>query len=212
MIFAPEYFESAPFLAILRGVSPDEVLPLADALVEAGVRAIEVPLNSPRPFDSISRLAETYGASVLVGAGTVLSKDDVGRVRDAGGRLIVSPNCDAQVIRETCQQHMLSLPGVFTPTEAFAALAAGAQAIKYFPAELGGPAAIRAWRAVLPEGISIAPTGGVTPATVKSWLTAGADILAIGSMLYKPGTTPVTAAAAARLLVAEYRSYEDEHS
>src|SRR5262245_19374753 len=145
------YLDPLPLIAVLRGISPEEVDGVAGALVDAGFRILEVPLNSPRPYDSIRRLAQAHGARCLIGAGTVLRVDDVARVREAGGAIVVMPHADLDIVREAKRQGMVCVPGVATPTEAFAALAAGADALKMFPAEALPPAALRAWRAVLPK-------------------------------------------------------------
>jgi 2-dehydro-3-deoxyphosphogalactonate aldolase len=176
-----------PLVAILRGVHPDEVEAIADAIVEAGFSMIEVPLNSPDPLASIARVAKRHGAQVLVGAGTVLSVADVEDVRAAGGRLIVSPNVNAAVIRASAG--LVSLPGYFTPTEAFAALDAGATGLKLFPAEGASPSYLKAQRAVLPKGVPLLAVGGVTPDNMKEWALAGAQGAGLGSALYKAGMT-----------------------
>jgi len=174
-------------IAILRGVAPAEVLDVAAALVRGGVRVIEVPLNSPSPFDSIERLARAWGDQVLVGAGTVLSAADADRVADAGGRLVLAPNFDAAVVRQSKARGLLSVPGVATPSEGFAALAAGADALKLFPAEMLGPPVLKAWRAVFPPGTPMLPVGGVGTANLAAFKAAGAAGAGIGSSLYAPG-------------------------
>lgn len=179
--------KSCPLIAIIRGVKPDEADAIGDALFEAGIRIIEVPLNSPDPFDSISRLANRLGDRALVGAGTVLEAADVERVRDAGGRLIVAPNFSAAVVEAAVASEMVSLPGIFTPTEAFAAIAAGANGLKLFPAEGASPKVVKAIRAVLPRETPLIVVGGVTPDSVAGWLDSGADGFGLGSALYKSG-------------------------
>ncbi|WP_408591608.1 2-dehydro-3-deoxy-6-phosphogalactonate aldolase [Novosphingobium sp.] len=174
-----------PLVAILRGVRPDEVEAIADAIIEAGFTMIEVPLNSPEPLESIARLAKRYGPQVLVGAGTVLSVADVVAVRDAGGRLIVSPNVNAEVIRAS--SGLVSLPGFFTPTEAFAAIEAGATGLKLFPADGASPAYLKAQCAVLPKGLPLLAVGGVTPDNLEQWAASGAHGAGLGSALYKAG-------------------------
>lgn len=174
-------------IAILRGVQPEEVLGVAEALVRGGVRVIEVPLNSPRPLDSIERLARQWGGQLLVGAGTVLSAADADRVADAGGRLVLAPNLDAEVVRRTKARGLLSVPGVATPSEGFAALAAGADALKLFPAEMLGPPVLKAWRAVFPPGTPMLPVGGVGLHNLAAFRAAGAAGAGIGSSLYAPG-------------------------
>ncbi|GAA0331580.1 2-dehydro-3-deoxy-6-phosphogalactonate aldolase [Sphingomonas oligophenolica] len=176
-----------PLVAILRGIRPDEIEGVADALVEAGFSMIEVPLNSPDPLTSIGRIATRYGDGVLIGAGTVLSVDQVHAVARAGGRLIVSPNTDRDVIAASAEAGLASLPGYFTPSEAFAAIAAGASGLKLFPAEGAAPALLRAQRAVLPADAAVLIVGGITPTGLVPWLEAGAQGFGLGSALYRPG-------------------------
>jgi 2-dehydro-3-deoxyphosphogalactonate aldolase len=195
-------FERCPLVAILRGVKPDEVEAIGDALVTAGFTLIEVPLNSPDPFDSIARLAEKLAGRAVVGAGTVLKPFDVDRVRDAGGTMIISPNADTRVIELSAQQGLVSLPGIVTPTEAFAALDAGATALKLFPAEGSSPAVLKAMRAVLPKAVRMLPVGGIAPDTMQPWREAGANGFGLGSALYKPGYSADQVADRARAFVA----------
>ena len=191
-----------PLVAILRGVRPDEVAAIGDALVDAGFAMIEVPLNSPDPLGSIALLANRYGPDVLIGAGTVLRVADVNAVAAAGGRLIVSPNVDAAVIRESVAQGLVSLPGYQTPSEAFAALHAGTHGLKLFPAEAASPAVLKAQRAVLPAAIPLFAVGGVGVDTLHVWMDAGAQGAGLGSALYKPGMTAHDVATRARAFVA----------
>jgi 2-dehydro-3-deoxyphosphogalactonate aldolase len=177
---------ACPLVAILRGLTPAEALPVGQVLVDAGFRLIEVPLNSPDPLASISALSQAF-PQAWVGAGTVLRRQDVGAVQAAGGRLVVAPNFDPDVVREARDLGMAALPGVATPTEAFAALKAGATAIKLFPAEMIPPAVVKAMRAVLPGDALLLPVGGITPANLATYRSAGADGFGIGSALYKPG-------------------------
>ena len=197
-----DWLAPMPLVAILRGVRPDEVVAVGEQLHAAGFRIIEVPLNSPEPFDSIGRLARALGDRALVGAGTVLAPADVGRLAEAGGRLVVMPHADVQVIQEAKRLGLLCLPGIATPTEAFAALAAGADGLKLFPGELIGPPVVKALRAVLPPGTRLFPVGGITPETMAAYVAAGADGFGLGSALYKPGMAAAevgrTAAAFAR--------------
>jgi 2-dehydro-3-deoxyphosphogalactonate aldolase len=174
-------------VAILRGIRPDEVLAIGTALYETGFRLIEIPLNSPDPLRSIERLAAELPPDTLVGAGTVMTPGQVADVHAAGGRLIVMPHSDPQVIRAAAD--LVVLPGVATPTEAFAALAAGATSLKAFPAELLTPAVVKAWRAVLPHDIRLLPVGGLTPDKLQAYLEAGASGFGLGGALYRPGDT-----------------------
>lgn len=202
-------FDASPLLAILRGVSPTEIEAVADVLVDTGIRAIEIPLNSPDPYLSIEILAKKYGASILLGAGTVLCPADVQQVANAGGKIIVSPNLNESVVAKTLELDLISVPGVFTPSEAFTAIELGAQMLKYFPAELSGPAAIKAWRAVLPKQTAIVATGGVTPKTLASWMSVGCQAVGLGSALYKSGMTTSNVGNNAKEFVSAYRRYLD---
>ena len=181
------YFDACPLIAIIRGVTPDEVEMVSEAIFAAGIRIIEVPLNSPNPFESIRRLSARMGERALVGAGTVLTVSQVREVERAGGRLAVSPNTNPDVIRATVHAGMVSAPGYFTPSEAFAAIDAGATALKLFPAEAVSPMVVKAQRAVLPSDLPLLIVGGVTPETMQPWLVAGANGFGLGSGVYKPG-------------------------
>lgn len=182
-------FASCPLVAILRGITPAEAVPVGQALVDAGFRLLEVPLNSPEPLESIAQLSRAL-PSTVVGAGTVLTEDQVRAVHAAGGRLIVAPNFDRKVVQAARALGMACLPGVMTPTEAFAALDAGATGLKLFPAEMITPAAVKAMRAVLPADVLLLPVGGITPANIGAYRAAGANGFGIGSALYKPGRLP----------------------
>jgi 2-dehydro-3-deoxyphosphogalactonate aldolase len=186
-----------PLVAILRGVRPDEAVAIGRALLDAGWRLIEVPLNSPEPLRSIEALVQAL-PEALVGAGTVLTPAAVRDVHAAGGRMIVAPNFDAAVVRESVRLGMVSLPGVMSPTEVFAALAAGAAALKLFPAEAIAPAVVKALRAVLDPTVRVLPVGGITPANIADYRAAGASGFGIGSSLYKPGMTVAQVAVQAR--------------
>ena len=195
-----EYLTRCDLVAILRGVTPDAVVAIGDVLVEAGFTVIEVPLNSPDPIESIRRLAARFGERLLIGAGTVMSPAQVAAVADAGGQLVVLPHADPAVVRAAKACGMLAVPGFFTPTEAFAMLAAGADGLKLFPAEAASPAVLRAMRAVLPAGTAVLPVGGIDAGNIAAWRAAGAAGFGIGSAIYKPGDTPEIVAAKARAL------------
>jgi 2-dehydro-3-deoxyphosphogalactonate aldolase len=180
-------FAQCPIVAILRGVLPHEVVEIAQMLVTLGIGIIEVPLNSPSPFDSIELLSAALGPDVIIGAGTVLSVEDVARTHNAGGRLIVSPNVDTSVIAATRAAGLVSVPGYFTPSEAFSAVGAGAHAIKHFPAEASSPAVLKAQRAVLPATLPILVVGGVTVESIPKWLDAGANGFGLGGGIFRPG-------------------------
>ncbi|RYZ03314.1 MAG: 2-dehydro-3-deoxy-6-phosphogalactonate aldolase [Comamonadaceae bacterium] len=177
-----------PLIAILRGLAPAEAAAVSDALINGGFELLEVPLNSPQPLDSIAILRDRH-PQALVGAGTVLTVQQVREVHAAGGELIVSPNFDAGVVREAVRLDLACLPGVMTPTEAFGALAAGASGLKLFPAELASPAVVKALLAVLPAGALLMPVGGITPDHMAAWQACGAAGFGIGSSLYRPGKT-----------------------
>ena len=191
-----------PLVAILRGLVPENALVVGQVLVDAGFRIIEVPLNSPRPLDSIAILAQAFGARALVGAGTVLRTDDVARVKDAGGRLIVMPHGDTTIIRAAKTLGLICVPGVATPTEGFAALGAGANGLKLFPAEAIPPAVVKAWRAVFPPEALLLPVGGITPERMADYLAAGANGLGLGSALFVPSAPPATVRERAQAFVA----------
>lgn len=201
MTVLDEAFAHLPLVAILRGLRPDEAEGIGAALYGAGFRLIEVPLNSPEPFESIARLARSLPADAVLGAGTVLEADAVARVRDAGGKLIVMPHADLDVIRVAKAENMFCVPGVATPTEAFAALRAGADALKLFPAELISPAIVRAMRAVVPKDVKLLPVGGITPDNMADFRAAGVAGFGLGSALYKPGMDAATVAANAKAFV-----------
>jgi 2-dehydro-3-deoxyphosphogalactonate aldolase len=194
-------FAHCPLVAILRGVRPDEVVAIGGALVDAGFTLIEVPMNSPEPLDSVARLARAFGDKALIGAGTVLQVKDVTAVRDAGGQMVISPNANLSVIRATAEAGLVSLPGIATPTEAFAALDAGATALKFFPAEGGGPRVLKAMRAVLPATVRVLPVGGITPDSMAEWRAAGASGFGLGSALYRPGQSAAEVGEAAAAFV-----------
>ena len=179
-----------PLVAILRGLAPENALAVGQVLVDAGFRIIEVPLNSPRPFESIGLLAKAFGTRALIGAGTVLRTEDVARVKDAGGRLIVMPHGDTAIIGEAKRQSLTCVPGVATPTEGFSALAAGADGLKMFPAEAMPPAVVKAWRAVLPPETLLMPVGGITAERMADYLAAGASGFGLGSALFTSRMTP----------------------
>jgi 2-dehydro-3-deoxyphosphogalactonate aldolase len=200
------WIAKCPLVAIIRGVTPAEAEAIGEAIWEAGIRIIEVPLNSPDPLESIARLSERFGDGALIGAGTVLNPEQVERVREAGGRIIVSPNTFGRVIEATATAGMISLPGYFTPSEAFDALGAGAHGLKLFPAEGATPAVVRGQKAVLPKDVPLLVVGGISPDNMRPWLEAGADGFGLGSGLYKPGQSAEETAAKARAYVEGIRS------
>jgi 2-dehydro-3-deoxyphosphogalactonate aldolase len=194
------YLKPLPLVAVLRGITPDEIAGVSAALYDNGFRILEVPLNSPQPFDSIGLLAKEFGARCLTGAGTVLRVGDVARVANAGGRLIVMPHGDVAIVREAKRLGLVCLPGVATPTEAFAALDAGADGLKMFPAEQLTPAVLKAWRAVLPRDALVFPVGGIRPDNMATYWAVGANGFGTGSNLYQPGAP----AATVRKVAADY--------
>jgi 2-dehydro-3-deoxyphosphogalactonate aldolase len=199
-------FARLPLVAILRGVRPDEVEAIGEALVEAGFAIVEVPMNSPDPLDSIARLARRLGDRAVVGAGTVLRVEDVAAVEAAGGTIVIAPNANPAVIAAAAARGLVALPGIATPTEAFAALEAGAAALKLFPAEAASPAVLKAMRAVLPKDTRVLPVGGIAPDTMAPWVAAGAAGFGLGSALYRPGMDAGAVGEAARAFVAAHQA------
>ena len=195
-----------PIVAILRGIRPDEIVAVAGTLYDAGIRVIEVPLNSPDPLDSIALLAREFGDRCLCGAGTVLTPAQVDAVAAAGGKLIVSPDSNEAVIRRAVETGLSAAPGFATPTEAFAAIRAGAKVLKLFPAAAYGTAYLKALNEVLPKEVSVLAVGGVGAAEMPEWLAAGAKGFGIGGSLYKPGRPLAEIAERAASLVAAYRA------
>jgi 2-dehydro-3-deoxyphosphogalactonate aldolase len=196
------HLDQSPLIAIIRGVTPEEVEAIGEAIHEAGIRIVEVPLNSPDPISSIERLAGKFGSEMLVGGGTVLKPSQVGDIHKAGGRLIVSPTTNPAVIGATVAAGLISCPGYFTPSEAFAALEAGATALKLFPAEGASPEVLKAQLAVIPKDVPIIVVGGVRPDNMQPWIDAGAAGFGLGSGLYKPGQSASDTLARARAYVA----------
>lgn len=197
--------EACGIVAILRGVTPGEVVAVSQVLYDAGIRVVEVPLNSPEPFVSIEKLTKAFEGRMVVGAGTVLSVQDVNVLKSHGGQISVSPDCNEAVIARAVEIGLDPLPGVFTPTEAFAAIRAGAKHLKLFPAEVASPATIKAWKAVLPNQVKIYAVGGVTPENMGDWLAAGASGFGIGSSLYKPGSNLAKVSESAHSLVSAWK-------
>ena len=195
-----------PLVAILRGVTPARIEGVAEALFAAGIRAIEVPLNSPEPLKSIAMLAKLYGARCLTGAGTVLSPQQADQVADAGGKLMVTPNTNAGVIARGVERGLTVMPGFYTPSEGFAAVAAGAKYLKLFPASTGGVAHLKAMLAVLPKGVPVYAVGGVGAANMKEWRQAGAAGFGLGSELFKPDFSDEDIASRARACVAAFKA------
>ncbi|NII12200.1 2-dehydro-3-deoxy-6-phosphogalactonate aldolase [Oleiagrimonas sp. C23AA] len=193
-----DWLHALPLVAILRGLEPTQAVEVGRAIAEAGFRVLEVPMNSPQPLESIRALQDALGNTCLIGAGTVLNTQAVDDVANAGGRLIVMPHADTEVIHAAKARGLYCVPGVATPTEAFAALAAGADALKAFPAEQISPAILRAWRAVLPKTTPILPVGGISPTNMDVYVAAGAAGFGIGSALFKPGRPTPDIAQAAR--------------
>jgi 2-dehydro-3-deoxyphosphogalactonate aldolase len=196
------YLDQCPLIAIIRGVRPEEAEAIGDGIYEGGIRIIEVPLNSPDPLKSIELLAKKFGDEMLVGAGTVLSAQEVQRVKDVGGRIIVSPDTNIEVVSAAAQAGLVSSPGYFTPSEAFAALRAGAHTLKLFPAEAASPAVLKAQLAVIPKDVPVMAVGGVKPDTMRPWLDAGAAGFGLGGALYQPGQSPAETLEKARAYVA----------
>jgi 2-dehydro-3-deoxyphosphogalactonate aldolase len=201
-----DFLDQCPLIAIIRGVIPGEAEAIGEAIFEGGIRIIEVPLNSPDPLASIERLARKLGDKVLVGAGTVIEAGQVRDVQSAGGRIIVSPNTNLEVIAASAAAGLVSSPGFFTPSEAFAAIAAGATGLKLFPAEGASPAVMKAQLAVIPKEVPVMAVGGIQPDTMQPWLKAGAAGFGLGSGLYKPGQSPADTLAKARAYVAGLRA------
>ncbi len=199
-----EAAKACGIVAILRGVKPSEVLEIGAALHQAGVRIVEVPLNSPDPFVSIAALADHFKGRMVVGAGTVLDTDSVEKLQRAGGTISVSPDCNPAVIARAVDLGLVPLPGVFTPTEAFTAIRSGALHLKLFPAEAASPVTVKAWKAVLPKHVGVYAVGGVTPANIQAWADAGCAGFGIGSNIYKPGMTADDAGRNAAAFVAAW--------
>jgi 2-dehydro-3-deoxyphosphogalactonate aldolase len=203
------WLQRCPLVAILRGVQPAEAESICSALEKAGICIVEVPLNSPRPLESIAILSRSFGSRMLIGAGTLTEPSQVGEVASAGGRLIVTPHADTAIVRAAKAAGLFAIPGFFNPTEAFALLQAGADAIKLFPAEVLGTPMLKALRAVLPKSAIVIPVGGVDAQQIAPWMAAGALGLGIGSAIYKPGDDARIVEAKAQALVAAVRAYQN---
>jgi 2-dehydro-3-deoxyphosphogalactonate aldolase len=200
------YLKECPLIAIIRGVTPEEAEAVGAAIFDAGIRIIEIPLNSPDPLKSIELLAARFGDRALIGAGTVLQSEQVPDVQAAGGRLIVSPNTNVEVVAEAVAAGLVSIPGYFTPSDAFDALEAGATALKLFPAEGASPAVLKAQRAVLPKDLPVIVVGGIRPDNMQPWIAAGADGFGLGGGLYQPGQSSAETGEKARAYVAGLRA------
>jgi 2-dehydro-3-deoxyphosphogalactonate aldolase len=203
------WLDRCPLVAILRGVKPSEAESIGYALERAGIAIVEVPLNSPDPFESIAILSHTFGDRMMIGAGTLTKSSQVAELAAAGGRLVVTPHADTTIVRAAKEAGMIAFPGFFNPTEAFALLDAGADGIKLFPAEVLGPAMLKAMLAVLPKSTIVIPVGGIDVHNVAPWLAAGALGLGIGSSIYKPGDDGVVVEKKARALVAAVHAYRN---
>jgi 2-dehydro-3-deoxyphosphogalactonate aldolase len=202
------WLERCPLVAILRGIQPAEADSICSALEQAGICIVEVPLNSPSPLESIAILSRSFGDRMLIGAGTLTAPSQVAEVAAAGGKLIVTPHADTAIVGAAKKAGLFAIPGFFNPTEAFALLDAGADAIKLFPAEVLGPSMVKALRAVLPKSTIVIPVGGVDAAQIAPWIEAGAKGLGVGSSLYEPGDDAQTVAAKARTLLDALSAYE----
>lgn len=200
--------EACGLIAILRGIAPEEAADVGEALYGAGIRIVEVPLNSPDPFRSIAELAARFRGRMAVGAGTVLDTAGVDGVKSAGGQICVAPDCNPEVISHAVAQGLVPVPGVFTPTEAFTAIRAGASHLKLFPAEAAVPAAVKAWKAVLPRHVRVYAVGGVTPANMRAWADSGCAGFGIGSNIYKPGMNADDVTQAVRRFVTAWNELE----
>jgi 2-dehydro-3-deoxyphosphogalactonate aldolase len=203
-----QWLQRCPLVAILRGVQPAEAESICSALERAGIFIVEVPLNSPQPLKSIALLARKFGDRMLIGAGTLTAPSQVTEVADAGGRLIVTPHANTAIVRAAKQAGLFAAPGFFNPTEAFALLEAGADALKLFPAEVLGPPMLKAMLAVLPKSAMVVPVGGVDASTAGAWMTAGASGLGLGSSLYKPGDDAETVERKAQALQSALRAWQ----
>jgi 2-dehydro-3-deoxyphosphogalactonate aldolase len=203
------WLQRCPLVAILRGIQPAEAESICSALEKAGICIVEVPLNSPKPLESIAILSQTFGSRMLIGAGTLTEPSQVGEVAAAGGRLVVTPHADTEIVRAAKAAGLFAIPGFFNPTEAFALLQAGADAIKLFPAEVLGTPMLKALRAVLPKSTIVIPVGGVDKEQIAPWMAAGALGLGIGSAIYKPGDDARTVEAKAQALMDAVRAYQN---
>jgi 2-dehydro-3-deoxyphosphogalactonate aldolase len=200
-----DVINTMPLIAVLRHIKPEEANGIGQALVDSGFTCLEVPMNSPNPCDSIAKLAEAFGDQALVGAGTVIQVEDVQKIKDAGGEIIIMPHSDVRVIEESKRLGLCCVPGISTPTEAYAAIHAGADALKLFPAIGNPPSVVKAIRAILPKDMPLIPTGGVVPDMMEDYLKAGANGFGLGGALYKPGDTPEIVTEKAKAFVDEIK-------